>query len=88
MSSESSILSIFNLPGLMLPCLPEPIDTRLAPKILQIKVRVNAIVKNIVNGGLPPEHILEFLVALTHDHNFYPPDFLWSHETNAMQFDE
>jgi hypothetical protein len=49
---------------------------------------VRAIIRNIVSAGLPPDHIMEFLVALTVDGNYFPKDFLWDSEIKALQFDE
>jgi hypothetical protein len=80
-STESSLL------GSLL-CVGSGSNAALAQKILQLRVRVSAILRNITSSGLPPDHILEFLVTLTEDNNYFTDEMLWDHERAALQFDE
>jgi hypothetical protein len=57
-------------------------------RMLQLKVRVKTIVESIVNSENPPDHIINFLVTLVDDGNYFKSGFLYKFEKNFLEFNE
>ena len=47
-------------------------STMFQTRMMQLKVRVKAIVGALKGAGLPPESIVNFLVTLLEDDNYFP----------------
>ena len=56
-------------------------------RVMQIKVRVNAIVNSIVSNELPDE-VYAFMCSLLDDGNTMPENFLYQWERERLTFDE
>lgn len=55
-------------------------------RMIQLKVRVKAIVQNIVNAGLPPPHVTKFLGLLIEDGHYFKKDFFFESEKQLLDF--
>lgn len=67
----------------------DPKDTygTLRARMLQLKVRIRAIIQNICTMPMPPPHITTYLSTLVTDGNYFPDEFLWLCENTAFDFD-
>lgn len=57
-------------------------------RMLQLKVRVKTIVESIVNSEKPHDHIINFLVKLVDDGNYFKSGFLYNFEKKIFEFNE
>lgn len=55
--------------------------------LVQLKVRLRAVVQNLCQLDMPPPHITTFLSSLISDGNYFPTSFLWPCESAALDFD-
>ena len=56
--------------------------------MLQLKVRMKAIVHCLKNAPLPPQNITDFFVTLIEDGNYFNSNFLWPCERQNLEFNE
>jgi hypothetical protein len=54
--------------------------------MIQLKVRVKAIVQNIVKAGLPPPHVTKFLGVLIEDGHYFKKEFFFESEKRLLDF--
>ena len=57
-------------------------------RMLQLKVRMKAIVHSLKNAPLPPQNITDFFVTLIEDGNYFNSNFLWACEHQHLEFNE
>jgi hypothetical protein len=55
-------------------------------RMIQLKVRVKAVVTNIVQAGLPPPHVAKFLGVLIEDGHYFKKDFFFDSEKRKLDF--
>ncbi len=56
--------------------------------ITQLKVRLRAIIDNLIHAMQPPEHIMGLLQTLVSDGNHFDPDFLYDCEKEKLEVND
>ena len=56
--------------------------------VTQLKVRLRAIIDNLIHETHPPEHIMGLLQTLVSDGNHFDPDFLYDCEKERLEVNE
>lgn len=54
--------------------------------MIQLKVRVKAVVQNIINAGIPPPHVTKFLGVLLEDGHYFKREFFFDCERSKFDF--
>lgn len=60
----------------------------LKQRMVTLKVRIKAVIQNIINAKMPPVHISTFLASIIQDDNYFPVGYLWDIEKSVLSFNK